>query len=109
MAITEVVIDYRRFLKRRNYSRCTLRNYINTLKHFVLWVDVPIEQVTHKTILSFIDHLLNKRLQPKTINCYLDSVRSFYDYLIKFDAGFIPGGPRGQGLLMIKSRGQPHL
>jgi len=83
MAITEVIIDYRRFLKRRNYSRCTLRNYINTLKHFVLWVDVPIEQVTHKTILSFIDHLLDKRLQPKTINCYLDSVRSFYDYLIK--------------------------
>jgi site-specific recombinase XerD len=83
MAITEVIIDYRRFLKRRNYSRCTLRNYINTLKHFVLWVDVPIEQVTHKNILSFIDHLLDKRLQPKTINCYLDSVRSFYDYLIK--------------------------
>jgi site-specific recombinase XerD len=82
MAITDVIINYRRFLKRRNYSRYTLRNYMNTLKHFVLWLDVPIEQVTNKNILSFIEHLLHKRLHPKTINCYLDSIRGFYDYLI---------------------------
>lgn len=82
MDITDVIIHYRRFLKRRNYSRYTLRNYMNTLKYFVLWLNVPIEHVTHKTILSFIDHLLNKRLNPKTINCYLDSIRSFYNYLI---------------------------
>jgi site-specific recombinase XerD len=55
---------------------------MNTLKHFVLWLDVPIEQITHKKLLAFIDHLLDKRLKPKTINCYLDSVRGFYDYLI---------------------------
>jgi site-specific recombinase XerD len=82
MAITDSIINYRRFLKRRNYSKYTLRNYMNTLKYFVLWVDVPIEQVTHKKLLAFIDHLLDKRLKPKTINCYLDSIRGFYDYLI---------------------------
>jgi site-specific recombinase XerD len=90
MAITDVIINYRRFLKRRNYSGYTLRNYMNTLKHFVLWLDVPIEQVNHKTILSFIDHLLNKRLHPKTINCYLDSIRSFYNYLINEEQVLIP-------------------
>jgi len=36
MAITDAIINYRRFLKRRNCSRCTLRNYMNTLKHFVI-------------------------------------------------------------------------
>ena len=82
MAITDSIINYRRFLKRRNYSKYTLRNYMNTLKYFVLWVDVPIEAVTHKKLLAFIDHLLDKRLKPKTINCYLDSIRGFYDYLI---------------------------
>ena len=82
MAITDSIINYRRFLKRRNYSQYTLRNYMNTLKYFVLWLDVPIEQITHKKLLAFIDHLLDKRLNPKTINCYLDSVRGFYDYLI---------------------------
>jgi site-specific recombinase XerD len=82
MAIIDSIINYRRFLKRRNYSSYTLRNYINTLKYFVLWIDVPIEAVTHKKLLAFIDHLLDKRLKPKTINCHLDSIRSFYDYLI---------------------------
>ena len=56
---------------------------MSTLKQFVLWVDVPIEQVTHKTVLSFIDYLLDKRLKPKTINCYLNSIRGFYEYLIE--------------------------
>ncbi len=83
MDITNAIINYRRFLKRKNCSKHTLRNYMNTLKKFVLWVDVPIEQVTHKTVLSFMDHLLDKRLKPKTINCYLNSIRGFYEYLIE--------------------------
>jgi site-specific recombinase XerD len=54
---------------------------MNTLKHFVLWLDMPVEDVTHKKIQVYIDHLRQKRLTPKTINCYLDSIRGFYDYL----------------------------
>jgi len=53
-----------------------------TLRRFILWVDVPIEQVTHRILLSYIDHLLDRRLRPKTINCHLDSIRGFYNYLI---------------------------
>jgi site-specific recombinase XerD len=68
MAITDAIINYRRFLKRRNYSRYTVRNYMNTLTHFIMWVEVPIEQVTHKIVLSFIEYLLDRNLQPKTIN-----------------------------------------
>jgi site-specific recombinase XerD len=83
MAITNSIINYRRFLKRKNCSKHTIRNYMSTLKQFVLWVDVPIEQVTHKMVLSFMDHLLDKRLKPKTINCYLNSIRGFYEYLIE--------------------------
>lgn len=56
---------------------------MSTLTKFILWVNVPIENVTCKTILSFIDHLLDKRLKPKTINCYLNSIRGFYNYLIE--------------------------
>ena len=83
MDITNAIINYRRFLKRKNCSKHTLRNYMSTLKQFILWVDVPIEQVTHKTVLSFMDHLLDNRLKPKTINCYLNSIRGFYEYLIE--------------------------
>ena len=81
MAITEAIVQYRRFLKRRNCSANTVKNYMHTLRQFVLWVDVPIESVTGKKILQYIDHLQARRLQPKTINCHLDSVRGFYNYL----------------------------
>jgi site-specific recombinase XerD len=81
MGITDSIIGFRRSLKRRNYSRCTVRDYLSTLKQFVIWVDCPIEKVDRKKILSFIDYLLDRRLHPKTINCYLDSIRSFYKYL----------------------------
>jgi site-specific recombinase XerD len=82
MDITDSIINYRRSLKRRNYSHCTVRNYMSTLKQFVIWLDEPIEALTHKKLLRFIDYLLAKRLKPKTINCYLDSIRGFYEYLI---------------------------
>lgn len=55
---------------------------MNTLKHFVLWLDEPIEEITNKKILYYIDHLLDQGLKPKTINCHLDSIRGFYEYLI---------------------------
>jgi len=54
---------------------------MNTLKHFVVWVDVPIEEVDNKKLLYYIDYLLGKGLKPKTINCHLDSIRGFYNYL----------------------------
>ena len=81
MAITDCIINYRRHMKRRNYSAHTVKNYMNTLKHFVLWLDEPIEEVTNKKILQYIDLLLEKGLKPKTINCHLDSIRGFYNYL----------------------------
>ena len=56
---------------------------MHTLKQFVLWVDVPIEAVTHKKLLAYLDYLLDRGLQPKTINCHLDSIRGFYHYLIE--------------------------
>jgi len=81
MAMTDSIIRYRRFLKRRNVSPNTIRNYLCGLKHFVIWVDVPVEQVTHRKISEYIDHLIGKRLRPKTVNCYLNTICQFYHYL----------------------------
>ena len=83
MAITSAILNYRRFLKRRNYSGHTIKNYMHTLKQFVVWVDVPLEAVTHKKLLAYLDYLLDRGLQPKTVNCHLDSIRGFYHYLIE--------------------------
>lgn len=106
MAITDAIINYRRFLKRRNCSRYTLRNYMSTLKGFVIWISEPIEQVTARTVLAFIDHLLDQRLSPKSINCYLDGIRGFYDYLIHEEAVEIVN-PVKRGYVLKLSRPLP--
>jgi site-specific recombinase XerD len=54
---------------------------MNILRHFVLWVNVPIEEVDSHKVAEYTDHLLYKRLKPKTINCHLACIRVFYDYL----------------------------
>ena len=74
-------MKWRRYLKRRNCSPNTLKNYLNTITAFVIWLDVPLESVTHTKISQYIDHLMRKRLKPKTINCHVNSVRQFYHYL----------------------------
>jgi len=81
MQMTNVIINFRRHLKRRNYSPHTVKYYLNILKQFVLWLDVAIEQATDKKIDAYIDYLHDKRLQPASINCYLAIIRVFYSYL----------------------------
>lgn len=81
MIIAEAIINWRRCLKRRNCSPNTVKNYLNALEHFVVWLDGPVEEVNHTKISQYIDSLLEKRLGPKTINCHLNSIRQFYHYL----------------------------
>ena len=81
MSIADAIINYRRYMKRRNYSAHTVKNYMNILKHFVLWLDVALEEACSKEILCYIDWLLDKRLSAKTINCHLNCIRCFYDFL----------------------------
>jgi site-specific recombinase XerD len=54
---------------------------MNMLKHFVLWLDVPLEAVTYEKLLAYIDWLISKRLKPKTINCHVACISGFYTYL----------------------------
>ena len=109
MGIINSILDYRRFLKRRNCSHHTVKNYMNTLKHFVLWIAEPIENVTNKEVLAYIDFLLDKRLQPKTINCHLDSIRGFYDFLRSEEDVSMPN-PVKKGYALKLSRPLPkHL
>lgn len=81
MDITNSIINYRRYLKRRNLSPFTVRNYLNSLKQFMAWLKIPLEQVTHQEVSSYIEVLHERRKHPKTINCQLNSIRSFYAFL----------------------------
>jgi site-specific recombinase XerD len=68
-------------LKRRNCSPNTVKNYLNAVRGFVIWLDVPLECVTHRTVSGYIDYLMRKRLKPKTINCHVNRISQFYHYL----------------------------
>lgn len=83
MGPTDMIARYRRFLKRRNCSAHTVKNYMNILGHFSAWLQVPLEQATYKETDAYMDHLLRKRMKPKTINCHLGCIHAFYDYLIE--------------------------
>jgi site-specific recombinase XerD len=76
---------------------------MNILKHFVFWVNVPIEEVDRNKVAEYTDHLLYKRLKPKTINCHLACIRVFYDYL-HHEEGIRVTNPikRGSALRMPK-------
>ena len=43
MQMTNTIIDFRRHLKRRNYSKHTVKYYLNIIKQYVIWLDVALE------------------------------------------------------------------
>ena len=81
MHMTHVIINFRRHLKRRNYSKHTIKYYLDIIKQYVIWVDVALELATPEKVDMYIDHLLRKRMHPASINLYLAIIRVFYDYL----------------------------
>jgi site-specific recombinase XerD len=107
--MTDAIVNWRRFLKRRNCAPNTVKNYLNIIKHFVIWIDVPVEEVTHTTVSRYIDHLMEKRLAPKTVNCHLDGIRQFYHYL-KEEEGMVINHPIRKSHMQKMSRPLPrHL
>ena len=81
---TEALIRYRRFMARVNYSKPTVKNYWSLVRLFLEWLTVPMDEVTSDVIFDYIGVLHHRRLKPKTINCHLNAIRKFFDYL-KFE------------------------
>jgi len=96
MDISNSIIQFRRHLKRKNYSAHTVKNYLNMLQHFIRWLDVPVEEAAPNNIGRYVDFLLDKRLHPKTINCHLGSLRVFYDFL-RYEEGVSVANPVKKG------------
>jgi site-specific recombinase XerD len=65
-----------------------------------------VEEATDKKVMQYIDMLLDRRLQPKTINCHLDSIRGFYEYLRDVENTPIDN-PVRRGLALRLSRPLP--
>ena len=81
MELIESILNYKQYLKRRNLSAHTVKNYLHRLKKFMAWISVPVESVISSDVKCYIDLLLDKRLSPETINGHIIAVRRFYSYL----------------------------
>ena len=81
MDVTNAIINFRRHLKRKNYSQHTVKNYLNMLQHYIRWLNIPVEAATPENIAGYIDSLMVKHLHPRTINSHLCCIRIFYDYV----------------------------
>ena len=77
MPMTNVIINFRRHIKRRNYSSHTVKYYLSVIKQYVLWLNVPLEYADVDKIEDYIDFLHQKRLKPASINLYLAIIRVF--------------------------------
>ncbi len=86
-------------MKRKNYSPHTLRNYLNRLKHFLVWLSVPLETARPGDVKYYIDFLLEKRLSAQSINGHLFVIRSFYDYL-RDEEGLVLDNPVIRGMAL---------
>ena len=103
MAPTDWITNYRRYLKRRNDSPHTLKNYMTSLGQFLRWLDEPCQEVTPRVISHYIDVLMARGLRPKTINCHLERIRQFYHYLIQEeDLRLVNPVKKGYGQRMTK-------
>jgi len=96
---TESILNYRRFLKRKNFSDLTIKNYLHRLKRFFCWVATTVEGTTVKEVKMYIDSMLEQRMAPKTVNCHLSSIRIFNEYL-KDEENICIKNPVVTGLLL---------
>jgi len=55
---------------------------MNILAQFADWLTVPLVEVTRHNMGRYVDHLMERRLSPKTMTCHLQTIRLFFDYLL---------------------------
>lgn len=108
MNLTESILSYRRYLKRKNYSPHTIKNYLHRLHRFFSWTSVSIELVRVENVKLYIDFLLEQQLSPKTINGHIVVIGTFYNYLK--DEGIEVDNPVIKGMTLRVARPLPlHL
>ena len=77
----EMIMKFSTFMKRRSYSKYTIKSYINNIKRFYKWVDIQIDKVISEDVYEYLGYLHNRRINPKSINSYLKALSKFYDFL----------------------------
>ncbi len=81
-------IDFLQLEKR--YSKHTVLSYSKDLEQFQVFCRLQyqlddIDQVTYQHIRSWIVHLMNQKITPKSVNRKISTLRSYYKFCLKRD------------------------
>lgn len=74
--------------KVRRYSPRTVETYRFNLSQLVNWCELnnlTLDSINTRDIAAFVMHLAENGLKANSINCYLSSIRSYYDYCCRFE------------------------
>lgn len=78
MNLSESILYYKLYLKRKNYSVHTLKSYLHMLQRFLTWLAAPVEVATpnvkfHRMVLILIEKYNYSRHPQKRNTAHLCS------------------------------------
>lgn len=79
-------MKYEDYLEQNNYSKSTIEHYLKRVVEFTAWskkYGVKASEIDYKTCLKYIKYLQQKRIQVRTINNNIVTLRNYFDYLIE--------------------------
>ena len=81
--MTELRSQFIAFLELRNYSKKTIRNYVQVIKQFSLFMGRSPAKLTQNDIRNYLLHLKRvKKLEARTINLHLYAIKSFCQFML---------------------------
>mgnify|MGYP001796146875 CR=1 FL=1 len=81
--------DFIAYLKHKQFSQRSLETSQRIINNYLQWVtkeNLEPEAVTYQDLLEFMKHGRKTGKSPRTIQHYLNTVRHYYDHLIKAQA-----------------------
>ena len=79
------MITYRSYLEKENYSKSTIKSYVNGVEFFLKWCKrnhTNPELIDYKTILKYIKYLQRKSNTKKTVKHQIGIVKNYFKYLL---------------------------
>ncbi len=77
----DYLLQYKKYLRIRNYSSQTITHYISDLRIFKKSTGKNWRDATKGDVAEFVIDQVNRKFRPKTINRRLYVIKGFYSYL----------------------------
>lgn len=80
--------DFKNYLHHQQYTDSTVQGHLDNIRRVEAWKkenDFLNEALTYNELLSYVSYLQSKKLQPQTINCALQSITVYYEYLKEYN------------------------